>query len=1330
MADNLIQQKLGFDVSDAIKSIADVNGAFDQFNSALKDNSSALTDYSSDATKSMDQLSKAASSAKASMGKMGKLKVDTSGLDSARPSLRAFANEIEKQLGEVPAKASATLKRTVQDNIRLMAEFANSQGLTLKQVGQSWKEFGGSLNEPQARLREMMKQNQDAVSDGMKAMSKDTKTFTISWKTMLRIVVTQIIVRAMSALRTAVQEGIKATIDYGQRIGEIGTIAGGALGNLNQMSDTVKGLSLEFGKSTEQTAEGLYQTLSNQVGDAAQSLHVFRQSNKLAIATSSKTEEAVGLMTAALNGFGLGAEHAERVGGILFKTVEKGRLRVSDLADIFGRTAPLYAQMGGSLEEMSAALATMTVTGVKADTAMTQLRAIMLKLVKPSEDLKKLMHDKLGIDNAVQAVQKFGGVLPFLHELNKLTGDNVTEMAELFDRVRAVAGVLGLTSTNAERAVENMKAMREEGPTALKEAFALMESTDARKAIKAFNELKISILSLGQIALPVVTKLVKVLNTILGQGKDLAGALTAMGVAGTLAFVSMNKAALASIPGFVKVQAGVIGIGKAFLTIAPYLLAFWAGWKLGEVISDRYLTSTQDHVAKLQSQMAQSIAKDREFWAARAANMAAYYVEASSKRTQHLLSGLAAINLETQTEREALVKRHKDTVTSVNSMLKKVTDARQNVIDKIENWQNSSDSRQQKYRDTLAKQEASRDDRAFQHSLENMDKERQVLEVLARSNKLAAKTRISSATTLTRTLNAQTGQYEWIRRANQNVTEDTLKRKEAELATALAGSKQAQGLARQLGDQRLLRRAKDDELSIMKQQEDLTRKRMSHEAAIAKRLEAQKAAQRKLLQADIQSQRVIADALKLTGTGGKTKTPDEIRKGVEKAFTELDKMSLRAAKNPDLKLGNIMGLQELQATLSQFQARQIGEIKGIIRIDADDTINDLMALFANKLTPAFKAEVEKMYEIATGFKLVWNPLDTVAQAMEAATKIQKAAQVDSAVIAERVLSVGELNSRFAAMGNAASNLSEVATHQIDKQGVAFKNAVVGMAVAHTAMTDKIKANQQFLNTPAGAAAMADFEEKTQAVTVELTRLEAANAQVVSYSNTPGFTWLPTALLDLKKLRAELTNINSTTVDVKQFGAGIEAAGSEALQNIEATKNASKGAVNEMNKMVPALDNVSADATSTSSDTQTTAQALSAAVPAAQALAQSFVTMANASQSIVAPPTGGGGVQTAARGGLMNYFANGGFAPKGTDTIPAMLSPGEFVMNARSTRRFYSQLVSMNSGRQPIYRSEGGPVTNVGDINISVPGGTTDRESARNIVTRVRRELRRRSSTLG
>jgi hypothetical protein len=122
------------------------------------------------------------------------------------------------------------------------------------------------------------------------------------------------------------------------------------------------------------------------------------------------------------------------------------------------------------------------------------------------------------------------------------------------------------------------------------------------------------------------------------------------------------------------------------------------------------------------------------------------------------------------------------------------------------------------------------------------------------------------------------------------------------------------------------------------------------------------------------------------------------------------------------------------------------------------------------------------------------------------------------------------------------------------------------------------------------------------------------------------------------------------------------------------------------------------------------------VAAWNSVAQAAYAAAQAAASV----PGGGTAVTAARGGLI-YRAAGGFTPRGTDTVPAMLSPGEFVVNAGATRKFFSQLVAMNSGRAPIYRQVGG---SVGDITINVQESSSPRQTAREVATLIRREIQR------
>ena len=83
---------------------------------------------------------------------------------------------------------------------------------------------------------------------------------------------------------------------------------------------------------------------------------------------------------------------------------------------------------------------------------------------------------------------------------------------------------------------------------------------------------------------------------------------------------------------------------------------------------------------------------------------------------------------------------------------------------------------------------------------------------------------------------------------------------------------------------------------------------------------------------------------------------------------------------------------------------------------------------------------------------------------------------------------------------------------------------------------------------------------------------------------------------------------------------------------------------------------------------------------------------------------------------------------GTDSVPALLSPGEFVVNAGATRQFYSQLLAMNSGVSRF--ANGGPVTNVtGDFNVSVNTSGNESVDVQRIGTLLRREIRRGTISL-
>lgn len=111
-------------------------------------------------------------------------------------------------------------------------------------------------------------------------------------------------------------------------------------------------------------------------------------------------------------------------------------------------------------------------------------------------------------------------------------------------------------------------------------------------------------------------------------------------------------------------------------------------------------------------------------------------------------------------------------------------------------------------------------------------------------------------------------------------------------------------------------------------------------------------------------------------------------------------------------------------------------------------------------------------------------------------------------------------------------------------------------------------------------------------------------------------------------------------------------------------------------------------------------------------------IASQTWNVVPKSAGGGGgggnlVMRAGGGMIPKYFRSGGFA-RGTDTVPAMLTPGEFVVSRSAVKSFgIDGLKAINSGT---YSSDS--VYNY-SVNVSVKSDANPDEIARAVMTQIK-----------
>lgn len=266
---------------------------------------------------------------------------------------------------------------------------------------------------------------------------------TISFAGMVRLFVVQTLHTAIRSLFEELKAGVTAAAEFEIKISEIRTISQDSTNTFNDWSKAVRSLSDEFGNPVLDVAEGTYETISNQIAKGDKATQFMAKALQFARTTVSSTADSVNLLSSALNAYGLGAESTDKVASILFKTIDLGRVRASDLANSFGRVASLAAPLGVKLEEVAASIATLTIQGIKYNEAYTLINNILIKLIHPTTEMKSLL-DTWGFSTGEAAIATLGfnGVLEKLQvEAKKGSG----EINQLFNEMRGTRGILGLS---------------------------------------------------------------------------------------------------------------------------------------------------------------------------------------------------------------------------------------------------------------------------------------------------------------------------------------------------------------------------------------------------------------------------------------------------------------------------------------------------------------------------------------------------------------------------------------------------------------------------------------------------------------------------------------------------------------------------------------------------------------------------------------------------------------------------------------------------------------------------------------------------------------------
>lgn len=333
---------------------------------------------------------------------------------------------------------------------------------------------------------------------------------------------------------TAFAKAAKSAYDFERELQgnmlEVATISTQVEGSMTDFMNRVMEITQKIPIKAPEAAKALYQIVS--AGhDGADGMRILEVAARSAIGGMTDTATAADAITSLINSYKLGAADAERVSDQLFTTARLGKTTFGELGNSIAQVAPIAASYGVEMEQVLAAVATLTKSGTPTAQAMTQIRASIV-------GASKVLGDGAFEGRTFQEA---------LAQVADMAEGSESRLRELIPEVEAVNGVLGLTGPKARDAAEHLKAMSESAG-ATESAFRLMLKDVDKQMDLLANHIQAALRPMGMAILKEVSGVAAAFNEAFDNG-DVERAVRSLGdlvVIITGAFVGYKGAVVAS----------------------------------------------------------------------------------------------------------------------------------------------------------------------------------------------------------------------------------------------------------------------------------------------------------------------------------------------------------------------------------------------------------------------------------------------------------------------------------------------------------------------------------------------------------------------------------------------------------------------------------------------------------------------------------------------------------------------------------------------------------------------------------------------------------------
>mgnify|MGYP000181496871 CR=1 FL=1 len=311
-----------------------------------------------------------------------------------------------------------------------------------------------------------------------------------------------------------------AAADFEQSIANIRTVIDEASLSTDDAREKTMALAATYGGDAVTQANALYETISAGVTDASEAMDLLNTANRFAIGGSADMANSIDVLTSAVNVYREQGLSAAQASDIMFTAIAAGKTTAQQLSQSLGEVAPTAQAAGLSFAELNAAIATLTVQGIRTPQAVTGMNAMLSNMMKPSKDAADEAK-RLGIEWDAAAL-KSKGFTGMLKQLNGNTKVNESTMVKLFGSIDGVKSALALTSNSGQK-FDEVLGMMQKSTGATDAAFDIMSQTTKFQANRFMALGKNALILIGDAIQPLTGAILRFVNGVLEGFSKLPG---------------------------------------------------------------------------------------------------------------------------------------------------------------------------------------------------------------------------------------------------------------------------------------------------------------------------------------------------------------------------------------------------------------------------------------------------------------------------------------------------------------------------------------------------------------------------------------------------------------------------------------------------------------------------------------------------------------------------------------------------------------------------------------------------------------------------------------